>query len=480
MKHAPLLLVLAAMNLYAADFVTLDGQPAAAGNPVDADTLIHRFEKPVMRLMRTPAAAPQGTILLLPGGGYHILAAIHEGSQTAEFLNEQGFDVAILEYHIAAGPQTRDLALADAVAAWRLVKADPAALGLHGGRFGIMGYSAGGHLAARTTQALGDAEQPDEVILIYPAYLHEPRPGTVIPAVTPPAQPKGRLFALIAGNDNKDWVRSCSEYAKTWKGYDGAAVLHVLPDGGHGFGLRAQRTGAAQGWPDLLKAFLANPPQPPAGPNPAAAPVPQRGMEKRHADKVAAARAKKYDVLLVGDSITHNLETPAFQAVWKQYFEPRNALNLGYSGARTENILWNLLNGELDGQSPRVVTLMIGTNNIDEKNYPTRHTAGQLAGGIEAIVRLLREQLPDTKIVLIRTFPGCYGGPNPTSHRAILDRACEIASRVADGKHVVYCDVNPLFLNPDGSLKKELMPDWLHPNPEGARLWAEALAPLLD
>jgi hypothetical protein len=309
--------------------------------------------------------------------------------------------VAIVEYHIAAGPQTRDLALADALQAWRLVKANPAALGVHGGRFGIMGYSAGGHLAARTTQALGADEQPDEVILIYPAYLQEPRPGTVIPAVTPPAQPKGRLFALIAGNDNKDWVRSCSEYAKTWKGYDGAAVLHVLADGGHGFGMRAQRTGAAQGWPDLLKAFLADPPQPPAGPNPAAVPVPQRGMEKRHAEKVAAARAKKYDVLLVGDSITHNLETPAFQEVWKKYFAPRNALNLGYSGARTENILWNLLNGELDGQSPQ-------GGDADDRHQQHR-----------------REELSDAT----------HRGPAGRRHRGHREAAAREAARREDRAH---------------------------------------------
>jgi len=137
-------------------------------------------------------------------------------------------------------------------------------------------------------------------------------------------------------------------------------------------------------------------------------------------------------------------------------------------------------NGELEGQSPKVVVLEIGTNNVDEKHYPTRHTAGQLAGGIEAIVHLLREKLPTTKIIVLRCFPGCYGGPNPTSHRAILERASDLVSRLADDKNVFYCDVNHVFLNLDGSINHDRMPDWLHPSPAGAKAWAQAMEPLLS
>ena len=163
-----------------------------------------------------------------------------------------------------------------------------------------------------------------------------------------------------------------------------------------------------------------------------------------------------------------------------QFFAPRKALKLGTSGYRTENIIWNIENGELDGQSPKVVVVEIGTNNIDEKNYPTRHTAAQLAGGIDSIVKLVRIKLPDAKIVVLRCFPGCYGGPNPTSHRMILERASDQTSKLADGKHVFYCDVNHVFLNMDGSINHDMMPDWLHPSPAGAKAWAQAMEPLLS
>jgi lysophospholipase L1-like esterase len=214
--------------------------------------------------------------------------------------------------------------------------------------------------------------------------------------------------------------------------------------------------------------------------NPAEIAVQQRGTEQRHLLKCEAIAKEKFDLIMVGDSITHNFEKPAYQSVWQQYFAPRKAINLGYSGARTENIIWNLQNGELAGQSPKVITLMIGTNNADAKNYPTHHSGEQIAGGIKAIIAVMREKCPDAKILLLRCFPGAYGGPGPTEHRAVLDAASAIAMKLADDQHVFFCDVNGIYLEADGKIKKELMPDWLHPNPEGARLWAQAMEPLLS
>lgn len=214
--------------------------------------------------------------------------------------------------------------------------------------------------------------------------------------------------------------------------------------------------------------------------NPAEVAVPQRGMEARHQQKCKAIAEHQYDLILVGDSITHNFEKPEYQPVWQQYFAPRNAINLGYSGGRTENIIWNLQNGELVGQSPKVITLMIGTNNADQKNYPTHHSGEQIAGGIKSIIAVMREKCPNAKILLLRCFPGAYGGPGPTEHRATLDAASAIAMKLADNEHVFFCDVNQLFLEADGKIKQELMPDWLHPSPEGARRWAEAMEPTLS
>ncbi len=200
----------------------------------------------------------------------------------------------------------------------------------------------------------------------------------------------------------------------------------------------------------------------------------------RHTEKLELVSKHKYDLILIGNSIIYNLEKPHYQVVWNQFFAPRNALNLGYRSYRTENLLWNIEHGELDGQSPKVAILEIGTNNIDEKHYPTRHTASQLAGGIEAVVKLMRAKMPDTKIILLRCFPGAYGGSTPTSHRIILERASDIVSKLADGKQIFYCDINHVFLKMDGSINRKMMSVWQHPSQAGAKAWAQAMEPLLS
>lgn len=223
----------------------------------------------------------------------------------------------------------------------------------------------------------------------------------------------------------------------------------------------------------------------PARTNAAVIPVPQKGMEERHAEKVAMARAHKYDLLMIGDSIMHGLERASVKPVWDTYFGARNALNLGYGGARTENILWNLANGELDNQSPKVVTLLIGTNNADDANYPTVNSAEEIAEGTAAIVDLLKTKLPQTKILVLRIFPRSnrYERPDGSERGSVAKRAAtnaragELVARLADGKRVIFLDVNAVFLKPDGAIDPEMMPDLLHPSPAGAMAWAKAMEP---
>jgi lysophospholipase L1-like esterase len=462
------------------NFLLLSGRPLLQGNPIDADGNIHLFHSPVIRLVHENTKSPKGTILLIPGGNYEQLILKTQGDPIAGFLNTEGYDVAILEYHIGPDPKNREMALVDAVKAFRFLKSGHEKLGLHGDRLGIMGLSSGGHLAARTVQKLDEKDQPDDLMLINPMYLDKPVLGKVFPEVMPPHQPTARLFCSVASNRTKAEKKSCEEYTKTWKGYDGLATFYLLADTISTSGKETIPIDTNSELAKILKAFLQEKlPVASSAINPAAIPVNAGFAAKRHADKLALVAKEKFDLIMVGNSITNNFEKPEYQPVWNQFFAPRKALNLGYSGYRTENIIWNIQNGELDGQLPKVIVLEIGTNNVDEKNYPTRHTAGQLAGGIETIVQLMRKKCPDSKIIVLRCFPGCYGGPNPTSHRFILERASDIVSKLADGKHIFYCDVNQVFLNPDGSSNHDMMPDWLHPSPVGAKAWAQAMEPLL-
>jgi len=419
-------------------YLSPEGKSLTKGNALNAAGNAVSFNTPLLRMMRTTSKQTKGTVLLLPGGGYKVLKTKSEGLAEAALINKQGFDAAILDYHVDALKDTRDLALKDVMQAIKTLRAEQAKKGLPNGLLVVKGFEAGAHLAARALQFMNENEQPDSVHLINPAYLNETIAGTVFPKVMPPLHPKAKLHITFSPNGNEVWKNSAAEYQKTWKGYE-----------------------------------------PLKGTNPAASAV-EGYSTVRHKAKLEATAKDKYELILLGNSITNNFEKPEYQPIWNQFFAPRKALNLGYSGYRTENLIWNIEHGALDGQSPKVLILEIGTNNVDEKNYPTRHTAAELAGGITAIVKLVRQRLPLTKIILLRCFPGAYGGPNPTSHRAILERASDIVSKLADGKNIFYCDVNHVFLNFDGAINKDLMPDYLHPSPDGARRWAQNMEPLLS
>ncbi len=156
--------------------------------------------------------------------------------------------------------------------------------------------------------------------------------------------------------------------------------------------------------------------------------------------------------------------------MWAKYYAPRKAVNLGFSGDRTQHVLWRLENGEIDGISPKLAVIMIGTNNSNGKD----NTAEEIADGIKVICRKLRKELPEMKILILAIFPRA---PKPCPQRAKNEKASELASKIADGKMIHYLNINKQFLTEDGTLTKEIMPDFLHPNTKGYEIWAKAMEP---
>ena len=240
--------------------------------------------------------------------------------------------------------------------------------------------------------------------------------------------------------------------------------------------------------------------QPPSRqvPQPGDADFPTEARSDRHAQKVKQVRSGDFDLVMIGDSITHTVgEMPGetygpLKEVWDLHFAPRKAINLGYSGFRTENILWNLENGELEfRRSPKVAVVLIGTNNTDDRHFKTVHSARQIFDGTKAIVDLLRKRHPTTKIVILRIFPrgddrqqgaNDYRGKVFHGSDACVRTALEaglLTRQLADGRHVFWLDLNRIFLQPDGSIRTELMPDLLHPNKAGAAAWTQELEPML-
>ena len=150
--------------------------------------------------------------------------------------------------------------------------------------------------------------------------------------------------------------------------------------------------------------------------NDAIIPVPRDGgWMKRHESFNERVKKGNVDLLLIGDSITQGWESSG-KAAWEKYYTPRNAVNLGIGGDRTQHVLWRLDNGNVEGISPKAAVLMIGTNNSGT-NSPA-----QIAEGVEAVVKKLRTKLPKTKILVLAIFPRAGRMPMTPSARSTSKR----------------------------------------------------------
>ena len=190
--------------------------------------------------------------------------------------------------------------------------------------------------------------------------------------------------------------------------------------------------------------------------------------ERLH-EKNDLAKKDKYQLIFIGDSITHGWEGDG-KDVWTKYYAPRKALNLGFGGDRTQHVLWRLQNGNFVGQEPKLCVLMIGTNNY------RADPSSEIADGIGAIVDEIRKRSPTSKVLILAIFPRLKE-PGPVREK--LADASQRASQWADGENVFYLDIGDAFLEADGTLSEDIMPDFLHPNKKGYRIWAEAIEPTL-
>lgn len=195
-----------------------------------------------------------------------------------------------------------------------------------------------------------------------------------------------------------------------------------------------------------------------------------RWWKARLAEKEAQAQTQ-HDTVLLGDSITHNWDVVA-PDLQKQYFGD-NVLNLGFSGDQTQHVLWRIRRIDWKTVAPKRIMLMIGTNNTGHQpNAPAEETFE----GIKAIVDELKAQCPQAKITLLKIFPRQTDATDP--RRVKNDAINALLPALADEQTVFLRDVSPCYLLPDGkTLNTALLPDQLHPNKEGHRLWAEKVAP---
>ncbi len=202
--------------------------------------------------------------------------------------------------------------------------------------------------------------------------------------------------------------------------------------------------------------------------------------QNRHAKKLEEIKGPKSNtqLIFIGNSIINDLESSGNKEIWEKFFGKYNPLNLGFGGDRTENVLWRITHGEIEGLHPKIAVILIGTNNTDAEHYPTTNTGAEVAEGIIAICDVVRLKLSQTKILILKIFP--FGEDPNNKRRADNNEASRIASKIADGKNIFYADLNDNFLNPDKTIDTSIMPDYLHPSVAGDWIWAKSLYPIIE
>ncbi|MCX5776923.1 MAG: GDSL-type esterase/lipase family protein [Candidatus Firestonebacteria bacterium] len=191
---------------------------------------------------------------------------------------------------------------------------------------------------------------------------------------------------------------------------------------------------------------------------------------------MSAAKRGNIDLLFFGDSITNGWNK-AGRKLWRKYYHPLKAANFSNGGYRTGHIIDGIQMGQTEGLTPKVVVLMIGTNNIAWGSKEGEN-GEQTAEGVKLIVKMLREKLPDSKILIIGVTPRGKGGPEKKDRKEIV--ICnKIISKLADGKKIKYLDLSPKLVEKDGSISKDIMPDLQHFSEKAYQIWADEMNPVL-
>lgn len=188
------------------------------------------------------------------------------------------------------------------------------------------------------------------------------------------------------------------------------------------------------------------------------------------------------DVLWIGDSITRRWEADG-KDVWEKYYGNRNVMNFGISADHTAHVLWRLAKAPMNKISPKIVILLIGTNNLGLKKPNSNEpfsTPAETVEAIQLIVDRLKELYPNAKIVLMELFPRGASSQDPL-RLGVQEVNRQLEKIFADNEveQVQLCNINKLLLNEKGELTKEIMSDFLHPTDAGYEIWAKAVEPMI-
>lgn len=189
---------------------------------------------------------------------------------------------------------------------------------------------------------------------------------------------------------------------------------------------------------------------------------------QKHAEDIQATEKGDIDVIFLGDSITDGWNGE----IWSKEIAPLNAVNFGIGGDLTQNVLWRLNNGTIGKLDPKVVSILIGVNNLG--HYEST-TPMDVFLGVEAIVNKTLISFPNAQIILQAVFP--YGQNAQDINRVRVKDSNKLVASLAQNLRVDFYDFGALFLAENGDISKSIMSDFLHPTAAGYRIYADALLP---
>lgn len=418
---------------------------------------------------------PSGRAIVdCPGGGYSHLSMQNEGHDWAEWFNRQGIAFFVLTYRMPKGD--REVPMSDARAALRTVRDSAAAWGIHPRDVGIMGFSAGGHLASTISTHTEWAERPDFSILFYPVISmkeQESHKGSCVGFLGAEGQKDEALVRafsnqnavqrhltppaiLLLANDDRAVppVTNGVAYYAAMRRAGNSCTLHVYPTGGHGFGFRSSFRYHWQMLADLTT-WLQDLPQPQAG----------------------AVR-----VACIGNSITDGfgidmagqlgypaqLQRLLGNGYWVKNFgvSSRTQLNKGDWPYMREQAWRDAL-----AFQPDIVFVKLGTNDSKPENW---QFAADYERDLQQMVDELRRANSRADIRLCTPIPAFKPTWN-ISDSVIVNGIIPIINKVAKKNKLKVVDLHTLYAA-DGD---KMLGDGIHPNEKGARRLAEIISAII-
>ncbi len=457
------------------------------------DTLAYNISHPTLTVYPADPQIATGTaVIVCPGGGFYILSMNSEGTDVAHWLNRKGVTVFILKYRLGQsltddpgkelGENMRKsdfinkitpiipLSVADGHAAIKYVRAHAADYGISPSRIGIIGFSAGGTVAASSAFNYDANDRPDFVAPIY-AFMPPTLQGPIVPDEPP-------IFLAAATDDQLGLAAHSVDLYSKWLASKHKAELHIYTKGGHGFGMNKQHIPTDTwidrygDWLDML-GFLK-----PIDPKVVAnleqmeknrkffADLPHKDWafiqkyEQQNAAAPPPAPGEKR-VVFMGNSITEG-----WRNMDSSFFVGHNYYGRGISGQTTGQMLVRFREDVINLQ-PKVVVILAGINDIAQNNGPSK--IEDIFGNIKSMAELAR--LAHIKVVISSILPASVipwrpaidPKPGVTQLNKLLKDYCE-------QNHIVYLDYYSKMVDDRQGLPANLSHDGVHPTLEGYKV----------